>query len=102
LFQFCHDFEVFSRETFEFAHAEPMLKKVSWELIKNQKVLQMFLKPFASFQIDFLKSLLFGYFLLVLKNLKMFSFYRMLSMRRHFVTACSACVGILLPHAQHA
>jgi hypothetical protein len=29
-------------------------------------------------------------------------FYLMLSMRRHFITACSKCVGILLPHAEHA
>ncbi len=47
---------------------------------------------------------LFGYVLTVYENSNIFSFLRMLSMRRHFVTACSACVGILLLHAlaQHA
>ncbi len=28
--------------------------------------------------------------------------FRMLSMLRHFVIACSACVAHFLPHAQHA
>ncbi len=61
----------------------------------------------------FFKSLFFGYFLLVLKNSKFFSFlphaqhaqpfcYHMLSMRSTFFTACSACIAHFLPHAQHA
>ncbi len=50
------------------------------------------------------KSLLFGYFLLVLKssNFFFFFFYCKLSMRRHFLTACPACVAHFLSHVQHA
>jgi hypothetical protein len=49
-------------------------------------------EPITKIQKDFLNYLFFGYFLLVFKKLKIFKFF----------TACSACVGILLPHAQHA
>jgi hypothetical protein len=42
-------------------------------------------EPFASFQYDFLKFLLFGYF--VLKNFENNSFMRMLIMRLNIVSA---------------
>jgi hypothetical protein len=61
-------------------HAEHALKILFWELHQNKNFLWLLLNPVASFQYDF-KSLLFGYFLLVLKNSYIFSF---------------------LPHAQHA
>jgi hypothetical protein len=101
LFRFRHDVEDYSRENFELVHTEPALKIFLTARSKIKKGLLLFLNPFASSKNDF-KSLLFGYFLLVLKNSKLFSFYRMFSLRSHFVTACSACVGILLPHAQLA
>jgi hypothetical protein len=58
-------------------------------------------EPIYKFQKRFFKIFAIWVFLLVLIRFFLV-FYRMLSMHRHFVPACSACIAHFLPHAQHA
>ncbi len=60
-------------------------------------------EPICKFQKRFFKIFILWVFFTCFKKIRKFLvFYRMLSLSSHFVTACSECVGILLPHAQHA